>query len=55
MGAVVLLLAVLALFSGAVAIGWGLAFVVIALAAVNLIFGFCAGCFVYFQLARLRR
>ena len=33
----------------------GLAFVVIALAAVNLFFGFCAGCFVYFQLQRLRR
>jgi hypothetical protein len=55
MGAAVLLLAVLALFGGAAAIGWGLAFVVIALAAVNLLFGFCAGCFVYFQLARLRR
>jgi hypothetical protein len=27
---------------------------VIALAAINLIFGFCAGCFVYFQLHRLR-
>ena len=31
----------------------GLPFVVIALAAVNLIFGFCAGCFVYFQLQQL--
>jgi hypothetical protein len=28
---------------------------VIALAAVNLFFGFCAGGFVYFQLQRLRR
>jgi hypothetical protein len=55
MGAAVLFLAVLALFGGAVAVGWGLAFVVITLAAVNLLFGFCAGCFVYFQLARLRR
>jgi uncharacterized membrane protein YhaH (DUF805 family) len=55
MGAAVLLLAVLALFAGAAALGWGLVFVVIALAAVNLLFGFCAGCFVYFQLARLRR
>ena len=55
MGAAVLLLAVLALFGGVAAIGWGLAFVVIALAAVNLLFGFCAGCFVYFQLARLRQ
>jgi hypothetical protein len=54
MGAIVLLLAVVALFAGAATLGWGLTFVVIALAAVNLIFGFCAGCFVYFQLQRLR-
>jgi hypothetical protein len=55
LGAAVLLLAALALFAGAPALGWGLAFVVIALAAINLFFGFCAGCFVYFQLQRLRR
>ena len=55
MGAAVLLIAVIALFVGAPALGWGLSFVVIALAAVNLFFGFCAGCFVYFQLQRLRR
>jgi len=55
MGAAVLLIATIALFSGAMVLGWGLSFVVIALAAVNLFFGFCAGCFVYFQLQRLRR
>jgi hypothetical protein len=54
MGAAVLLVASAALFAGAAVLGWGLAFVVIALAAINLIFGFCAGCFVYFQLQRLR-
>lgn len=54
MGAAVLLIATIALFAGALALGWGLSFVVIALAAVNLFFGFCAGCFVYFQLQRLR-
>ncbi|HNP73949.1 MAG TPA: DUF4395 domain-containing protein [Kouleothrix sp.] len=54
MGAAVLLAASLALFAGATTLGWALAFVVIVLAAVNLFFGFCAGCFVYFQLARLR-
>ena len=54
MGAAVLLVAGVALFVGAAALGWGLVFVVIALAAINLIFGFCAGCFVYFQLQRLR-
>jgi hypothetical protein len=55
MGASVLLIATIALFAGAQAIGWGLSLVVIALAAVNLFFGFCAGCFVYFQLQRLRQ
>ena len=55
MGAAVLLIATIALLVGAIALGWGLTFVVIALAAVNLFFGFCAGCFVYFQLQRLRR
>src|SRR5262245_54406049 len=54
LGAAVLLGASVALFAGAAALGWGLAFVVIALAAINLFFGFCAGCFVYFQLQRLR-
>ena len=55
LGAAFLLAASAALFSGAVALGWGLAFLVIALAAINLIFGFCAGCFVYFQIQRLRK
>ena len=55
LGAAVLLAATAALFAGVSTIGWGLAFVVVALAAVNLFFGFCAGCFVYFQLQRLRR
>ena len=54
LGAIVLAAASVALFSGAAILGWGLVFVVIALAAVNLIFGFCAGCFVYFQIQRLR-
>ena len=54
LGAAVLLAASAALFVGATALGWGLTFIVIALAAINLIFGFCAGCFVYFQLHRLR-
>jgi hypothetical protein len=54
LGAGVLGAGVLALFAGPPALGWSLAIVVIVLAAVNLIFGFCAGCFVYFQLQRLR-
>jgi molybdopterin converting factor small subunit len=33
-------------------LGWALAWIVIALAALNLFLGFCAGCFVYYQLNR---
>ncbi|MCG3207105.1 MAG: hypothetical protein FOGNACKC_00705 [Anaerolineae bacterium] len=53
-GALFLLAASAFLFAlpGAV-IGWVLAWIVIVLAAVNLIFDFCAGCFVYYQLDRL--
>ena len=53
-GAVVLLGAALALFTGFSALGWGLAWLVIALAALNLFVGFCAGCAVYYWLNRLR-
>ncbi|HLA43462.1 MAG TPA: DUF4395 domain-containing protein [Aggregatilineales bacterium] len=34
-------------------IGWILSFIVVGLAALNLFLGFCAGCFVYYQLNRL--
>lgn len=54
LGAAVLVAASLALFAGLGALGWGLSLVVVALAAINLVFGFCAGCFLYLQLARLR-
>ncbi len=52
MGAVFLFLSFLAFVLGGAVAGWVLAWIVIALAAVNLVFGFCAGCFVYFQLGR---
>jgi hypothetical protein len=54
-GGVVLGIGVVALLSGASGLGWSLVLLVTMLAAINLVFGFCAGCFVYFQLARLRR
>jgi hypothetical protein len=54
LGATVLFLAALALFAGADALGWVLAFLVLALALVNLLFGFCAGCFVFLQINRVR-
>ncbi len=53
MGAAVLILATIAFIAGATIIGWSLALLVVILAAVNLIFGFCAGCFIFFQLRRL--
>ncbi len=52
-GAVVLGMGVAALFAGVPALGWGLVWLVIALAALNLFAGFCAGCAVYYWLNRL--
>ena len=34
-------------------LGWALALIVVVLAATNLFVGFCAGCFVYYQLGRV--
>lgn len=52
-GAVVMAAAVIALYSGAGATGWALVWLVVALAALNLFVGFCAGCAVYYWLYRL--
>lgn len=54
LGAAFLWGAGLALFGGAGVLGWALTWLVIALAALNLFAGFCAGCFVYYWLARLK-
>ena len=51
-GALFLIASSVALFAGVTALGWALAWIVIILAAVNLFFGFCVGCFMYYQLAR---
>jgi Domain of unknown function (DUF4395) len=53
MGAGVLILSLIAFLTGSVVVGWALTMLVIVLAAINLFFGFCAGCFVFFQLQRL--
>lgn len=53
LGGAVLLVAALALWGGYGGLGWVLAWLVVVLAAVNLLFGFCAGCFVFWQLTRL--
>ncbi len=52
-GGVVLLAALAALGAGAAVIGWVLVGLVVVLAALNLFLGFCAGCFVYYQLHKL--
>lgn len=51
-GGLFLLLASLAFLLGWPVLGWALTGLVIVLAAVNLLFGFCAGCFMYYQLGR---
>lgn len=56
LGATFLTLSALALLvTNASLIGWFLAALVVVLAAINLLFGFCAGCFLYYQIIRLRR
>lgn len=52
-GGVVVAFAVVALLTGQVVVGWTLTGLVVVLAALNLFLGFCAGCFVYYQLNRL--
>ena len=53
LGGTFVLLGWLALLAGLPVVGWGLVWLVIGLAAANLFLGFCAGCFVYYQLNRL--
>jgi len=54
LGATFLGLSSLALLAlGLTALGWALAGLVVVLAAINLFFNFCAGCFIYLQLNRL--
>ncbi|MFP4323246.1 MAG: DUF4395 domain-containing protein, partial [Anaerolineales bacterium] len=53
LGGIVSAAAALAVGGGLPALGWGLAGLVVFLAALNLFLGFCAGCFMYYQLNRL--
>jgi Domain of unknown function (DUF4395) len=52
MGAAVLAVAAILLLTGVTTLGWILAWVVVALALANLLFGFCAGCFIFLQLRK---
>jgi hypothetical protein len=53
LGGVFVAFSVVALLAQLSAVGWALAWLVVVLAALNLFLGFCAGCFVYYQLNRL--
>jgi molybdopterin converting factor small subunit len=52
-GTVVLIAAMIALMIGTATLGWGLVWLVIVLAGLNLFIGFCAGCAMYYWLGRL--
>ncbi len=53
-GTFLLISFVLLQYLGFIFIGWGISFIVIAFAFVNLTLDFCAGCFIYFQLEKLK-
>lgn len=52
LGGVFMLAGTAALFGGLSILGWGLVWLVAALAALNAFGGFCVGCFVYYWLTR---
>lgn len=53
LGGMFALASAISVLSGFPLLGWSLAWLVIVLAALNLFVGFCAGCFVYYQLNKL--
>jgi hypothetical protein len=53
-GAVVMMLGSIALSLGSPVLGWIAVWIVACLAAVNVLAGFCVGCFLFYQLARLK-
>ena len=53
LGALFVGLGLLAMAVGLPALGWGFVWLVIGLASLSLFLGFCAGCFVYYQLNKL--
>ncbi len=54
LGGVFMAVTSLSLFLGAVGLGWGLVWLVVALAALNVFGGFCIGCAFYYWLSRLK-
>jgi hypothetical protein len=54
MGLGVLVIGTVAALAGSLTVAWAATLVVIALALLNVTTGFCAGCFVHAQIAKLR-
>ena len=54
LGFVFMMVGSVALFAGAGTLGWGLVWLVVALAALNAFGGFCVGCAVYYWLGRMK-
>lgn len=54
LGSVFMLAGAAALFGGFTVLGWGLVWLVAALAALNAFAGFCVGCMVYYWLSRVK-
>lgn len=54
LGGLMLAAASVAFLFGHVYTGWLLSWVVVILAGVNLVFGFCVGCFLYYRIQRMR-
>lgn len=52
LGGIFTLLSTILLFANLPTLGWVAAWLVIALASLNLFAGFCAGCFLYYQLSQ---
>jgi hypothetical protein len=52
-GGVVVLVGLISLLTGLTTLGWALAWLVVALAALNLFGGFCVGCAMYYWLNRI--
>jgi hypothetical protein len=53
-GGIVVSIGLVCLLTGITTLGWALAWLVVALAALNLFGGFCVGCAVYYWMNRLR-
>jgi hypothetical protein len=54
-GTIVLIATFLVAFLEMTVIGWGFILLVALLALANLVFGFCMGCFIYFQFSKARK